>query len=172
MASLSSEEEKQLVSLLKRLEPGFLAYDIFVQIARLVTLPILEFVPLREVNGKVEVLLLHRGEDDPVWPGMEHTPGTVVRATDTEKDIYLAFERILNDELQSTAVSNPHFVGSVLHKSRRGTEHAQVYWVEVVDEPKVGKFYPANDLPKNIVESQPRFIRAAVKSFLNAKTTR
>lgn len=170
MVSLTNIEERQLVALMKKLEPGFLPYDIFVQIARLGTLPILEFVPLRGKSGQVEVLLLHRGKDDPIWPDMEHTPGTVVRATDTEKDIYLAFDRILNDELKGTEVSGPHFVGSILHKSRRGTEHSQVYWIEVVGEPKVGKFYLANKLPANLIESQTRFIKAAVTSFKKAKS--
>lgn len=160
-----SEEHKKLVDALKKLEPGFLPYDIFVQIARLVALPIIEFVPLRMNGAIVEVLLLHRGEDDPIWSGEWHTPGTVVRATDNAKNIYEAFERILKDELAGTKTENMHFVGSILHKSKRGTEQAQVFWVEVMEEPKAGVFYPVTALPKKMMESQKAFIAQAVESF-------
>lgn len=165
---MTKDEERELARLLKQLEPGFLPYHIFVQIARLVVMPIIEFVPLRFHKGRVEVLLLERGADDPIWPNMLHTPGTVIRATDTEKKIYLAFQRILIDELEGTAVTSPQYVGSILHKSRRGVEHAQVYWVEVTGQPKVGKFYPVDDLPEDLIQSQPRFIREAVRNYRQA----
>lgn len=105
---MNKAAEKQLAALLSSMEPGFLPYDIFVQIARLVVLSIIEFVPLRKnKNGNIEVLLLSRGMDDPIWPGELHTPGTVVRPTDTQGGMYLAFERILDDELKGAKVSAP-----------------------------------------------------------------
>lgn len=55
-------EEKQLVSLLSALKAGFLPYEVFVEIARLVVLSIIEFVPLRlNEKGETQVLLLSRG---------------------------------------------------------------------------------------------------------------
>lgn len=165
---MNKTEEKQLVSLLSALKPGFLPYDVFVEIARLVVLSIIEFVPLRlNSRGEPEVLLLSRGDDDPIWPDALHTPGTVVRPTDTEGKIYLAFERILKDELKGTATSAPHYVGSNLHKSKRGMEQAQIYWVEVLGEPKIGQFYAADNLPANIMESQVAFIKHAVQNYKN-----
>lgn len=166
---LNKDEEKQLVELLSKLEPGFLPYGIFVQIARLVVMPIIEFVPLRLNKGSVEVLLLHRGKDDPIWPDEWHTPGTVIRATDNQADIYKAFERIIKDELRGTQVSNGHFVGTILHPSKRGVEHAQIFWVEVLGEPAVGEFYPADNLPVSLIESQRKFIGQAVKSFSSVR---
>lgn len=163
---MNSTDQKMLVRLLKQLEPGFLPYEIFEQVARLAALSIIEFVPLRTgKDGKVEVLLLERAPDDPIWPGMVHSPGTVIRPGDTEGTMYKAFERIVKDELNGTAISNPYYVGSLLHKSRRGTEHAQIYWVEVLGEPRVGTFYPVDELPDNLVESQPKFIKLAAKSY-------
>lgn len=163
---MTEAQQNQLVALLKQLKPGFLPYEIFEQIARLAALSIIEFVPLRMGNdGNVEVLLLEREADDPIWPGQVHTPGTVIRPGDTEGTMYKAFERIIHDELKDTEISDPYYVGSLLHESKRGTEHAQVYWVEVLSGPKVGKFYPASNLPVNLVDSQHKFIGQAVKSF-------
>jgi len=169
---MNKAEEAQLVRLLSKLEAGFLPYDVFVEIARLVVLSVIEFVPLRQnEKGETEVLLLSRGDDDPIWPGELHTPGTVVRPTDTEGDIYLAFERILKDELKGTKTSEPHYVGSSLHKSKRGMEQAQIYWVEVQAESRVGGFYPLNELPANIMESQVAFINQAASNYENYKNS-
>lgn len=158
---------QQTADLLKQFEPGFLPYPVFEQIARLIALPILEFIPLRERDGRIEVLLIERAADDPFWPGMFHTPGTVIRATDAETDSenWPAFQRILHDELKDTKVSEPYYVGSLLHKSKRGVEQAQLYWVEVRGDPAVGTFYDVESLPEGLIDSQLAFIRAAAESF-------
>lgn len=166
---MDKTEQDQLVSLLGKLEPGFLPYDIFVQIARLTVLPIIEFVPLRVIDGRVEVLLLKRSANDDIWPGEIHTPGTVIRATDNSGEMYKAFERILNDEMAGTKVTDPYYVGSILHQSKRGMEQAQVFWVEVIEEPKIGIFYPAINLPETTISSQKEFIAQAVSSFTTYK---
>jgi hypothetical protein len=169
MSDLSETEIEQLTLLLKKLEPGFLPYDIFMQIARLTVLSIIEFVPMRMRDDKVEVLLLSRGDDDPLWPNELHVPGTVIRPTDTEGNIYKAFERILKDELNGTETSHPYYVGSNLHPSKRGMEQAQIYWVEVTGEPKIGKFHNAEALPPNVMESQLNFIKLAAKKFISTQ---
>lgn len=163
---MKKDDEKQLIDLLRQLEPGFLPFEIFLQIARITTLSIIEFVPLRKnFEGQIEVLLLDRGDSDPIWPNALHTPGTVIRPTDTESTKHLAFLRITEEELKETKASEPHFVGSILHTSKRGAEHAQIYWVQIIGEPKVGKFYPASDLPVELINSQRKFISLAVKSY-------
>lgn len=171
---MSEEEIQVTANFLKKLQPGFLPYPIFEQIARLVALPIVEFVPLRKNNDKNEVLLIERPADDALWPGMLHTPGTVIRATDLHKggeENWEAFRRILDDELQGTKVGSPHYVGSIFHQSKRGAEQAQLYWVEVQGEPNVGTFYDVNKLPGSLIESQLAFIREASRHYKNNKTT-
>jgi hypothetical protein len=164
---MTEAEIKATAQLLKKLEPGFLPFDIFVQIARLVALPIIEFVPLRlNARGQTEVLLIER-ED--YWPWGLHTPGTVVRATDVGGKVYQAFERV-KAELQGTSISDPHYVGSNLHKSHRGAEQAQIFWVEVLGEPTIGEFHLVDTLPPRTMDSQVRFIKQAAKSFLQAKS--
>ncbi len=162
--NLTLAEEKILVKLLEKVEPGFLPYEIFKQIARIIALPIIEFVPLRLNDREVEVLLLHRAKNDDIWPGMLHVPGTVVRASDSQ-DIQKAFDRILHDELGDVTAGRPSFVGNIFHNSKRGAELAQVYWLEVKDMPKFGRFYSSQNLPDNLIDSQREFIQLAVNSY-------
>lgn len=169
---LTSEEIDQLTGLLKKLEPGFQPFPIFEQIARLVVLPIIEFVPLRVNNsGGVEILLTE--PDDRLFSGILHTPGTVIRATDMDSEglkNWGAFNRILHDELLDTLVGDPHYVGSIFHASKRGPEQAQVYWVKVVGNNKIGEFYPVDNLPANVMESQVSFIKMAADNFIRVET--
>jgi hypothetical protein len=81
----------------------------------------------------------------------------------------MAFKRITEEELQNTALSTPSFVGTVLHESRRGWEFSQIYWVEVLETPKIGEFYSYRELPKNLIASQRKFIKQAVLNFENAQ---
>jgi hypothetical protein len=164
---MTDDEIQQAADLLKRFEPGFLPYPIFEQIARLVALPIVEFIPLRRSVQGIEVLLIARPDDDALWPGLLHTPGTVVRATDfgTDQKLWPPFSRIIHEELQSTDLGAPEYVGSTLNKSKRGVEQSQLYWVEVMGVPKVGKFYPVDNLPDSLMDSQINFIQEAVRNF-------
>jgi hypothetical protein len=170
---LTPDEITSVAGLLARFDPGFLPYPIFEQIGRLVVFPILEIVPLRKnAAGGIEVLLLERTPDYPaIFDGMLHTPGTVIRATDVNRKTgtWPALERIIADELNGTQVGNPYYVGSILHASKRGAEQAQVYWVEVQDKPKIGRFYGVDILPENLMDSQRNFIKQSVESFRTHK---
>lgn len=163
-SNLSDEEVKTVERLLQKLEPGFLPLPIFLQVTRLTTTAIIEFVPLRMREGKVEILLTRRSADDPAWPSLLHTPGTVIRATDTLES---AFSRLQTEELEGVDVSLPVFVKNVLHHSGRGLESSQVFWLEVLGEPKAGDFYPADDLPADLAASQMDFIPAAIDAYRN-----
>jgi hypothetical protein len=171
---MNQDDIQKTRDLLKKLEPGFLPYPIFEQLARIAALPVVEFIPLRlGQHVQVEVLLLDRGPDDPFWPNMLHTPGTIVRATDLHKGEphdWQAFERIVQDELKNTKVRGPHYVGSMFHDSKRGVEQAQIYWIEVIGEPNVGTFYDAAALPDKLIQSQKAFIAQAVDNFLSHKS--
>jgi len=169
---MTEDEIFQTADLLGKLEPGFLPLPIFEQVARLVALPVLELVPFRWHGDAVEVLLIQRSSDDPLWPGMWHTPGTVVRATDLYTDDgkdWAPFNRLMHDELKETPIGKPRFVASLLHQSKRGVEQAQVYWVEVLGEAHTGQFFPLPNLPDNLIASQRKFIEEAITSFKHHK---
>ncbi len=173
--SLTKKEVIELAELLKKLEPGFLPYQVFEQVARIVALPVVEFIPLRQSpDGSVEVLLIDRGPADPLWPNMLHTPGTIVRADDLHKGLshgWQAFERIMRDELKDTKVGEPQYFGSIFHDSKRGSEQAQLYWIEVIGEPRVGRFYDVDELPGSLIDSQSAFIAQAAKDFAAKKSS-
>lgn len=169
-APLTESEINQTAELLARVPAGFLPFPIFRQVARLAVFSIVEVVPLRVRDGKVEILLLKRGEEKQdwpeLWPGILHTPGTVIRPTDELGSYNEAFRRILHDELHDLELAGePEYVYNLLHHNKRGTESAQVFIVEVVGEPEVGAFYPADRLPNNIMLSQLDFIPTAVAAF-------
>ena len=161
--SLTQDELKQIVGQLGKLQPGFLPFELFLQVARLVALPILELVPLRRIEGRIEVLLLERGANDLLWPGMLHIPGTVIRATDNSAGD--AIGRIRQDELAGLKFTTPKLIKTDFHKSRRGSEVAQVYCTEVQEVPKTGRFYDVGKLPGNLVPGQNIFIEEAVHSL-------
>ena len=159
---MTEEEQSQLIKLLEKLEPGLLPLDIFLQIARLSVLPIIEVVPLRRME-QTEILLLPRLATDKIWPNAMHIPGTEVRADD-KGDFKAGFQRI-QDELGSTQIGEPSFVRTMFHQSKRGWELAFIYWTEVTGEAHKGQFYKTSQLPASIIESQKEFIEEAVKSF-------
>lgn len=163
---LSATEVNQVTELLSRLDPGFLPFPIFHQVTRIAATPIVEVVPLRMTSdGNVEVLLLRRPDDDPVWPSQLHTPGTVVRGSDAPGSFNSPLRRILSGELNGTTFSSPPtFVRSSLDHSGRGVEVAQIYWIEV-DQASCGVFYDARRLPVDLVVFQAAFIQAAVEDF-------
>jgi hypothetical protein len=173
-APLTESEINQTTELLARIPAGFLPFPVFRQVARLAVFSIVEVVPMRVRDGQVEVLLLKRGEEKQdwpeLWPGILHTPGTVIRPTDKLGSYKDAFHRILQDELHGVELAGePEYVYNLLHHNKRGTESAQVFMAEVVGEPKAGVFYSADRLPNNIMLSQLDFIPTAVAAFKRVK---
>jgi len=160
------EEIEVAARTLSKLRPGFLPLSIFLETTRLTVSSIVEVVPLRKNGDSVQVLLTKREDDDPNWPGMLHTPGTVVRPTDEEGSYASAFGRILGGELASVELAGePQYVDSVLHKVKRGMEDAKVFFVEVKGEPTTGEFHDVAALPDNVVDTQIDFIYRAAQKF-------
>ncbi|MFZ2188798.1 MAG: hypothetical protein WAV73_04515 [Candidatus Moraniibacteriota bacterium] len=172
MNKISPAEINTVVEILKKLEPGVLPFELFHQFARLYVTPIIEIVPLKKrEDGKITTILLERDKDDPVWPGMLHTPGTVARASDKEGDFSDAFGRILKGELGNLdLVHGPEFVAYEFHQVQRGRELALIFFVEYFGVPINGKEFEVGKLPENIVVTQLKFIKKAVDAFrLNVK---
>lgn len=161
----------ELTTLLAELQPGFYPEPLFLEFCRLTASPIVEVVPLRKNGEAVEVLLLERRADDPVFAGQVHTPGTVIRPDDTLGSFNDAFQRLLAGELHGVATTEPVFVTNILHDVGRGTEASHIHWVKVLGEPAVGQWYPADSLPDNLVRGQLDFIPLAVEHF-KASTSR
>ena len=149
---------------MEQLDAGFLPYDIFIQVARLCVLSIVELVIFKMVDGHVNVLLLERDSSDPVWPGMLHSPGTVVRPTDEDMP-NSQLSRVVKDELGGIEISKPNFLMDGFHETERGKENAAFYWAELLGAAKNGQLYPVNRLPDNVIKYQRPYIAAAAKAF-------
>jgi hypothetical protein len=150
---VTDDEIQQAAKILRKLEPGYLPFPIFIEAARLVTFSIVELLPYRRnANGTVEVLLLRREEDDTLWPNMWHNPGAVIRPTDVSVEEVI--DRIFVEELGTQRVGHTiEYLGSLHHRTRRGAEHASVYAVEIKSQPPCGTFFPLNQLPPDTIES-------------------
>ena len=167
---LTDQQIQEAAELLGRLEPGYLPEPVFFELSRLMVVPVVELVPLRMRGDSAEVLLLDRGDDDPYWPGTVHVPGTVFMATDSPGNLEDALTRLIEGELEGVAtMGRPQFVKTIFHRTRRGKQLANVHFVELADEPELGKFYPADDLPDNTMDHHLNFIGDAVEAYYRAK---
>lgn len=166
-SALSPEEISTVASLLSRLEPGFLPMPIFSQVVRLLVTPTVEMVPFRKTQeGKVEVFLIKRDDDDPNWPGKYHVPGSVIRATDAKLSFQDAFDRIIQGEIKGiTVLKGPIFVQHLFHQVKRGAEIPMIHWIEVNGDIPGGTYFDVDKLPENIVDHHPLIIRKALEHF-------
>jgi hypothetical protein len=133
MLPLSDEEIEQTAALLARLEPGFLPHPIFMQATRLVVTTTVELIVLQRTKEGVQVFVTRREDDDPVWPGMLHIPGTVLRPTDDATDDLAApMQRLFAGELVvlDTVQLEPKHMQMRFRKTPRGTELVNIFMAE------------------------------------------
>lgn len=171
-----------IVEGLDKIDPGFLRFDLFLQMARLSTTACIEVVPIREAKNSdaPEVLLLQRDLSGDPWEGEWHTPGTIIRPTDTptQRSQYeKPFARLLGhggEIAGATALSDPVEIGTDFRITRRGAELAVVHYVPVIGEAQVGKFISMNGFPDNVpekgvIDHHVPMIKRAVKAYLDDK---
>lgn len=162
--------EEKIVSNLKTLKPGFQPFDIFLQLCRITVTPVVEVLPLRKVNGIVEVLLTKRDEDDIFWPGKYHIPGVVLLATDEAGSLRSAFKRILDGELGGVKTQqSPFFVDFSFREEKRGMGLSLLHWVELRGKTKLGEWFNWEKLPDTFLETQGHSLRKLVVNYLETK---
>lgn len=172
---LTLQEDKELAVLLAKWTGGRISTPVFTELARMIPQPIVEVVIFRKNGETLETLLIPRPEDDIVWPGMYHTPGTALRLSDYYRDdenpLNGAFERIQNGELQNEFAFNPIFLGR-LHRltNVRGAEVAEIYMTEFregVILPDGHHWYPVDQLASNqdFIQGQLGHVMLAAEQF-------
>jgi hypothetical protein len=172
LTGLTDAEIRQTSDMLSKLEPGLLPFSIFVEVARLSVMPIIDVVPVRiGQGGGIEVLLIQREPGDLYWPNMWHNPGTVIRATDVDPNYREALMRIFQGELGISELLECHFVSAFLHATKRGTESTRVYWTELSEQPKMGTFFDIDELPEEMIESHVELIRMAALAYRQQRVT-
>lgn len=174
--SLTNSEIKDIAEKLKKLQPGFLPFDLFYQFNRLKVTITIEVVPLcLGPNGEVNVVLFNRGPDDPWWPNEYHTPGTCLLAGDIpKKDEWglptLAFKRLKKTELKEIKlIGQPKFINNLSHQTNRGPESVHVYIQEVDYKSAKPYLFPVSALPKNMMGHQINMIHKCSTIFKNKK---
>lgn len=161
-----NSDSKLLVNLLAQCTPGNLTPEVFEAIARVTVYPAVEFIPLREKDGEIEVLLFERPKNDIIWPSMLHTPGTILRPTDN--DMEDVFKRLYKEELMGLLMDVPISMGFHLSTNSRGRCLLLEYLLRVKGEPNKGVFYRINNLPRNFIPEQLASLNRAVIAFRTA----
>lgn len=168
---MNQDEIKQAEALLSKLEPGYLPELLFHQFTRLSVTGILELVPLRKSSfGNIEVLIRRREEDDPHWPNMLHTPGTVLRPTDSD-DYSNALDRVFMEIDRNSFNYSISQIYTIFRSVNRGKELAVVFATEITDTKETDIWIPLEDIDSKIVDTQVEFVKKAAEVFKLKKTS-
>ncbi len=128
---LTADEEMRVIEILAKLSGEGFSDALYTALARIMPQPSLEVTFFRENNGTLETLLVPRPSKDPVWHGMLHTPGVMLRHADFIPDdgkaTERAFARLEKRELGFTLPNAPEFVGIIHRMAKRGPEVVQVF---------------------------------------------
>jgi hypothetical protein len=171
---LTAAEDEVLTQLLSKFAGGRISTPVFTELARITPQPIVELVIMRERDGVLETLLIPRPKDDIMWPGMYHTPGSALRASDFHREdnepLNGAFERIITGELQANLVDTPQFAGNFRRMTARGPEFGVAYLAEVEEnsQPTPGHiWYPVEKLAENsqFIQHQLGHVKMAVDIY-------
>lgn len=156
---LNDEEVKLTAELLSRLTPGYQPEPIFLQLARIVTLPTVELIAFSEDRPEPQVTLTQRDTHDIFGEELWHIPGKVVLSTD--ESLEATIERLLENELGGLETTAPHHLKTYLRNTVRGKELVSVHTAIAVGTPVVGELFSVSGLPGNIYHEHPGLIREA-----------
>lgn len=162
---LNSAEEKQLVKLLRKIEPGFYPLDVFWEFQRLTKQTAVEIIPLVKTEEEIKIYMIQRESDDKFWPSLWHTPGCIIRPTDK---IETAINRVLEEELNSPQlIIKPTYVDTIAGDSPRGDFLGYLMYTLMKTEPKVknGRSFALDSIPDNIINLQKDFISHVLEAF-------
>ena len=163
MELLSKVEQKQLVSLLSKLEPGFYPPEVFYALVRLIVTTTFLIVPLY-FDKELYVHLIKREDTDPHWPGLLHVPGTVVLQTD--KSIDDVYSRLCEKEVSELNIQGgPVFCGYVFDQIPRGKEVSLIHYVLLRSKPSFGALHKVNSLPENVIPTEVKRIHMAAQKY-------
>lgn len=128
----------------------------------------LEVVPLYvDKNGDINVFLTKRNSDDPYWPNLWHSPGTMVLNKDESDhdDFSKPWERLKKREFMRESLSAPVPVSVKFLKTKRGMETSYIHFVLVPEDLKGGKYFSVDKLPKDLVDHHTKIIREAANDL-------
>lgn len=151
--ALFRDQLKSLVADLIALVPNDVPYGwkLFGALCRM--LPIVDFeavVIRKSFGGVLEVYLTQRSPNEPAYPGEYHCPGSAVRNGET----FWAVGQRLGEGEFGTPIRRLRILwcAGFWYQEARGWAFSIPVLVELEGEPRTGKWYPVNNLPKATVE--------------------
>ena len=135
----------------------------------------IEVIIVREVDAKLQVLLTERPSDDPDWPCLLHSPGTMLRNSDVDSThkYTKAFERILRETGLNRFGHEPVLVDTFPTPTKRGAENSVVFMTTITDEPIFGEFYDvgvAINSPQIVIPEQIFMLKHVKKWYVKIST--
>lgn len=143
-------------------EDGRFPKEIFYSSAKLFGESCLELCVFRDLLGFLEVFLYRRPQNDPFWPSFLHIPG--VRKLTTDTDVIVS-ERVVDELPFYVETNNMYYVNSRIFSTRRGTEFSDSRMVACNETGFDEFFYPARDLPHNLIEHHYMIIDDAINLY-------
>lgn len=138
-----------------------LGTELFDSIAKLSVSVAIETVSFRIENGKIEVYLTQRSPIDTAYPNQWHCPGSFIRPGEEISDVLQRLEKketgiIFKGANHIATVNNP--------AETRGHIVQLIHLCEICGQGR-GKWFPLDQLPKNIVEQHRIIIQKALAYF-------
>ncbi len=122
--------------------------------------------------GEVEVLLFQRPDNDPHYPGLWHSPGTIYAGGPVGETDEEALARLVEKELHPARLVRVQLVGTInswigrLPPTNRASMRGAVFLGEIEGEAPGGKWFKFWDLPKvPLVESHRWLIPLGLGPF-------
>jgi hypothetical protein len=151
-----SIENRLLCFLARRIKLAGMDPGVFEAIAEKFIMTGIEVVVMRKnpQSNEVEVLMTKRADDDKIWPGALHIPGSILRKSDNSYQD--ALERVAKKELGVSGFKRVTFVGPLFYRDEgyRGNNHGLIFLCELVGIP-LGEFYPVNKLNRYRNKNSP-----------------
>jgi hypothetical protein len=125
----------------------------FFALEQIALLSAYELLVTKQTAAGLEILLIKRPDNDPVWPNLWHFPGTILRLYDSEPKI---FARLAVELGMESLPAKPKFVTTVIQDNGRG-RHLHVFWrLEVAAETQfsTGQFFSIDQLPTDLIAYQ------------------
>ena len=161
---MNNDEIRRTADLLRKLKPGFLPYEIFVEIMRLTMASSVEIVVLRRNSDKLQVLLTKRPPDDEFWPNKWHIPGSIFQADDTSIEARL--QATIDRELPNTKfVSEKEWVPELFIGETARNRNIPIIFRAWANESGDGEFFDVENLPDDFLSEQKILIEIATKDI-------
>lgn len=173
----TAQQELIVARYLESLQPGFLPYPTFLQLARLAVLPTVEvgFVrPSDESEDGTELILTQRPANDAHWPSQWHVPGSAIRADDPithEHDHDAVVSRVLAEVGGDVEIiGEPKQYDVVRRRGLRGSEITLRLLAVVEGEPERGRFFDADTILRDppeggFVETHEAAIESVAEAY-------